>query len=134
MSYPVIFAILGLVALAAVLVSMALRKGPNDSSQSGHNHGNDHGHNHGEDGCGCGHEDGDAADLKADPAEFHAVHHGKDTRGGCKFDPVEEKRARFLPKPKIDTSNLPAQDTRILAAHKGVTIPGITEHLNILSG
>lgn len=134
MSLPVILSILGLIALAVVLVRMALRKDPNANSHQGHNHGTGDGHNHGDAGCGCGHEGGDEANLKADANEFHSVHHGKDTRGGCKFDPAEEKRARFLPKPKIDTSNLPAPDKRIVAAHQGVTIPIITNHLNILSG
>lgn len=124
MSIQIILVLLALVALAAVLVRMATRSNSGSDSHQGHNHGDA--------GCGC-HGEGED-ELKADTHEFHAVHYGKDTRGGCKFDPEIERKARFAPKPKIDVSNLPAQDKRIVAAHQGVTIPGITEHLNILTG
>lgn len=138
MSIPVILLILGLAVVAFLLVRAALRSTPNTTPTPGtntpeaddgcgcaHNHGHDqntghdHGHNHGE---------------PADNSEFHAVHHGKDTRGGCKFDPDEVKRSLFKPKPDIDVSNLPPRDKRIEAAHQAVTIAGITEHLNILTG
>ncbi len=126
---PLILTLLGLAAVAALLVRAALRRDPNAAPTPGHNH--DHGkeHDHAKDGCGCHGED-----APADNSEFHSVHHGKDTRGGCKFDPEIVRRTHLRPTPPIDITNLPAQDPRIVAAHAGVTVAGVTEHLNILTG
>jgi len=109
-----------LVVLAVVLVRAALRK-PASPADHGHNH--DHGHAHGNGGG-----------SKVDDHEFHAVHRGKDTAGGCKFNPEEVRRTRFRPTPPIDVTNLPPQDPRILTANKGVTVAGITDMLNQLTG
>lgn len=119
--------IIGWSAIIALLIVLgfvvnAIRKTGN--GQNNNNDGHNHGHQHGED---CDHE-------RADDSEFHAVHAGKDTRGGCKFNPEEVRRTRFRGTPPIDVSNLPAPDPRIVAANASVTIPGITHHLNILSG
>ncbi len=122
MSIYAIGAIVALIAVAIVLVRLALRTPA--SPDQGHNH------DHGSDGCGCDH----ATEPKADKSEFHAVHAGKDTQGGCKFNPEVVRQTRFRPTPPIDVSNLPAPDKRLVAAHQNVTIAGITQHLNILSG
>ncbi len=89
---PLILTLLGLAVVAALLIRAALRRDPDALSDPGHNH------DHGKDGCGC-HGD----DATADNSEFHAVHHGKDTRGGCKFDPEIVRRTHLRP-PRRSTS------------------------------
>jgi hypothetical protein len=124
MNTIIAIAVIAALVVAAVFLVRAALRTPASAPNQGHNH------DHGDDGCGCAHGD----QGKADDGEFHAVHRGKDTTGGCKFNPDEVRRTRFRPTPPIDVTNLPAKDARIVAAHQGVTVAGITDMLNQLTG
>lgn len=72
--------------------------------------------------------------FAADESDFHPVHHGKNWKGGCKFDPAEVRRTRNFATPKIDTSNLPAPDVRIVNAFKSIDIARIKDTMLKLTG
>ena len=72
--------------------------------------------------------------FAADESDFHPVHHGKNWKGGCKFDPAEVRRTRNFATPKIDTSNLPAPDARIVNAFKVIDIARIKDTMLKLTG
>jgi Zn-dependent M28 family amino/carboxypeptidase len=70
----------------------------------------------------------------ADMSDFSPVHRGKAHVGGCKFDSTEEKRTRFLARPRIDLSNLPAPDPRMVKAMAGITDANVRAAILALSG
>ncbi|MCA9805641.1 MAG: M28 family peptidase [Cyanobacteria bacterium HKST-UBA02] len=100
---------LALLALAAVLLVRALRKG----SSTGHGH--DHSDNGWDD-------------------DFGGHHEGKAVAGGCKFDPDEVRRTQFMARPDIDLSDLPAPDPRVKALIDAVSEDEVRQILMQLSG
>ena len=72
--------------------------------------------------------------FAADESDFHPVHSGKNWKGSCKFDPAEVRRTRNFATPKIDTSNLPAPDPRIVNAFKVIDIARIKDTMLKLTG
>jgi len=84
------------------------------------------------------HEDHDhtppAGSFTADESDFHPVHHGKNWQGGCKFDPKEVNRTRHFATPKIDVSNLPAPDPRMVNAFQVIDIARIKDTMLKLTG
>lgn len=96
---------------------------PLDSGHDSHGH---HGHSHD--------HAAPPADAVADESDFHPVHHGKNWKGGCKFDPAEVNRTRNFATPKIDVSNLPPPDARIVAAFKAIDIARIKDTMLKLTG
>jgi hypothetical protein len=89
-----------------------------------HDHANDQEHDHSP----------PEGSFAADESDFHPVHHGKNWKGGCKFDPAEVRRTRNFATPKIDTSNLPAPDARIVNAFKVIDIARIKDTMLKLTG
>jgi hypothetical protein len=72
--------------------------------------------------------------LVPDPSDFSSVHKGKARAGGCKFDSAEVRRTQFARKPRIDTTNLPKPDPRIVALLASVDVNRLTDVIEKLSG
>ncbi|CAN5479692.1 hypothetical protein BH10CYA1_BH10CYA1_56880 [soil metagenome] len=84
-----------------------------------------HTHNH-------SHED-TSLDLIGDTV-FSSVHPGKKVVGGCKFDSAIVNAPRLAPPPKIDISNLPAPDPRIVAAFATIKPDDLRTLVEMISG
>ncbi len=67
--------------------------------------------------------------------EFDSCHNGHAHEvGGCKYDQDEERRTSAMPRPFIDTSNLPAPDPRVAAALAKINAADMKTMLMQLSG
>lgn len=108
--------LLAAVAAAAVFIT---RRRARVSTLRPHNHG----HNH---GGAVHHQPGDTI--------FSAVHPGKKTVGGCKFDSAIVNAPRLAPPPKIDISNLPAPDPRMVAAFATIKPEDLRTLVEMISG
>jgi hypothetical protein len=96
---------------------------PPVASDNGHKHDHNHDHDH----------SSPPPDL-TDESDFHPVHRGKNWKGGCKFDSAEVNRTRNFATPKIDVSNLPPPDARIVAAFNSIDIARIKDTMLKLTG
>lgn len=61
-------------------------------------------------------------------------HHPKDDTSACKYDRAIQRATEFAPRPKVDLSNLPPKDARVLAAFKGVDQNRVVENLRKFTG
>jgi Zn-dependent M28 family amino/carboxypeptidase len=68
------------------------------------------------------------------PDDFSVIHKGKARAGGCKFDSAEVRRTKNFLTPKIDTTNLPTPDPRIVALLAAVDVNRLTDVIEKLSG
>lgn len=84
-----------------------------------------HNHDHTHDGA-VKHHEGDTI--------FSSVHPGKKIVGGCKFDPAVVNAPRLAPPPKIDISNLPAPDPRIVASFATIKPDDLRTLVEMISG
>ncbi len=91
-------------------------------------------HDHQHDGHSHGLPAGETPLVTPDVGDFSPVHKGKAAYKGCKFDPDEVRRTRFLAGPKIDVSNLPAPNPVVQALLAAVDENRIREHMLRLSG
>jgi Zn-dependent M28 family amino/carboxypeptidase len=75
-----------------------------------------------------------AGALAPAPGDFSPIHKGKARAGGCKFDEAEVRRTKNFRTPKIDTTNLPTPDPRIVALLAAVDVNRLTDVIQKLSG
>ena len=126
--HPYVWVGFALLALAALISLFLVRKrGEKIEVDSAVDHDHHAGHNHQA-------PPADQVLLTPQEGDFSSVHAGKKWTGGCKFDPAEVRRSRFMAGPKIDTTNLPAPNPVVVAAINQVSIDNLKDTMLKLSG
>lgn len=71
---------------------------------------------------------------RAPREKSNPLHPPKADTHPCKYDRAVERRTSLLPRPKVDLSNLPAKDARVVAAYSGVNRDRVVENLRKFCG